>query len=267
MPTTAKGPATLATSSVTFSAKPREPLDTAVRLITPERIVFQYPLAGPFRRLFSYFIDLVILAAVVIFMFFMASLLTLGSPSSLGLFFVGYFFLTWGYGITCEAFLNGQTLGKRALRIRVVTDQGVPITGAQATLRNVVGTIDGLLPFFFMAGLASLCLTRKFQRLGDLAAGPRVIVEEQSLGAGVVKVNEPAVEALLPWLPLRIAAGQDLSRALSDYVKSRLKFSAALRNEMAAPLAKPMRRRFGLPEDATSDAILCAIYHRVFLGE
>ena len=94
-----------------------------------------------------------------------------------------------------------------------------------------------------------------------------VIVEEQSLGAGVVKVNEPAVEALLPWLPLRIAAGQDLSRALSDYVKSRLKFSAALRNEMAAPLAKPMRRRFGLPEDATSDAILCAIYHRVFLGE
>ena len=267
MPKTATTPTTLETRSSTPASKPIAPLDTMVRLITPERIVFQYPLAGPFRRLFAYFLDLVFLVLFVIVLSLVSVILTLGSPSSAGVILVGFFFLTWGYGIVCEAFLNGQTLGKKALHIRVVTDQGVPITGAQATLRNIVGTIDGLIPFVFMAGLASVCLTKKFQRLGDLAAGTMVIVEEPALVVGVVRVKEPAVEALLPWLPLRIAAGQDLSRALSDYVRTRLRFSAALRNEMAAPLAKPLRQRFGLPGDATSDAVLCAVYHRVFLGE
>ena len=267
MPTTANSPFTIHPTSPAVSLKPFEPLDTTVSLITPERIVFFYPLAGPFRRLFAYILDLFVLALIVFILAMISFALTLGSPSSAGIILVGYFFLSWGYGILCEAFLNGQTLGKKALHIRVVTDQGVPITGAQATLRNVVGTVDGLIPFAFMPGLASLCLTQRFQRLGDLAAGTMVIVEEPSVRAGVTKVNEPAVEALLPWLPLRIAAGKDLSRALSDYVKARLNFSAALRNEMAAPLARPFRRRFGLPNDSTSDAVLCAVYHRVFLGE
>ena len=267
MPITGPSPTTIHPASTIPASKPFEPLDTTVKLVTPERIIFFYPLAGPFRRLIAYILDVLVLSLIVFVIAILAFALTLGSSSSVGVILVGYFLLTWGYGILCEAFLNGQTLGKKAMHIRVVTDQGVPITGAQATLRNVVGTVDGLFPFAFMPGLASLCLTTRFQRLGDLAAGTMVIVEEPTVRVGVIKVKEPAVEALLPWLPLRIAAGKELSRALSDYVKGRLKFSAALRNEMAAPLARPFRRRFGLPADSTPDAVLCAVYHRVFLGE
>ena len=36
-------------------------LDTTVRLVTPERITFQYPLAGPFRRAAAYLLDLGVL--------------------------------------------------------------------------------------------------------------------------------------------------------------------------------------------------------------
>jgi hypothetical protein len=36
---------------------------------------------------------------------------------------------------------------------------------------------------------------------------------------------------------------------------------------MAGPLARPLRRRYGLPEEVPHDAVLCAVYHRVFLGE
>lgn len=244
-----------------------EALDTTVRLVTPERIVFEYPLAGPFRRFFAYLLDTLILVALVVVLSITATLLTLGTASGIGPILVGYFALVWGYGAFCEGLFNGQTLGKRGVGIRVVSDQGVPITGAQAVLRNLVGSVDGLLPFCYLTGLVSMVLTEKFQRLGDLAAGTMVVVEERQRRVGVIRLKEPAVDALLPWLPVRIAAGPEMARALSDYVKSRGRFSAALREEMARPLAKPLRIRFGLPADASSDIVLCAVYHRVFLGE
>jgi uncharacterized RDD family membrane protein YckC len=249
------------------AGKGGEPLDTTVRIVTPERIVFGYPLAGPFRRIVAYIVDFAFLVAFVITAAIIAMVLSLGSPSGLGLVFVAFFLLNWGYRVVFETFLNGQTLGKRVLSIRVVSDRGVPITGAQAVLRNVVGAVDGMVPFFFLPGLASMFLTARFQRLGDLAAGTMVVVEERRGRGGIARVKSPAVEALLPWLPLRIAAGPELTRALSDYAKRRERFDPAVRESLARPLARPLRARFGLPADSSGDAVLCAVYHRLFLGE
>jgi uncharacterized RDD family membrane protein YckC len=254
--------------TVTPSAdRQAEPLDTTVRLITPERIVFHYPLAGPFRRLFAYFLDQVAIWVLLFAVIIVSMMVSLGSGAWLGLVLVAYFLLSWGYQMCLEAMFNGQTLGKRALRLRVVSDQGVPITAAQAVVRNLVGAAEGLVPFFYLLALASMVLTKKFQRLGDLAAGTMVIVEDRPWRVGVLSVKEKAVEELLPWLPVRISAGQEMARALSDYVKRRSRFSPPLRQEMAEPLARPLRKLYGLPADASSDAVLCAVYHRVFLGE
>ena len=266
----------MATSSLRQS---EEPLDTTVRLVTPERIVFRYPLAGPFRRYVAYLIDVVLVFVAVVVTGIALLVLSLGSLAGLGPIFVAYFVIMWGYRGFCEVVLNGQTLGKRIVGLRVVSDRGVPITPAQAVLRNLVGSLDGTVPYFLrpdltsmllLFGLTSMLLTRKFQRLGDLAAGTMVVVEERRPRYGVVRVKEPEVEALLPWLPLRVAAGPELARALSDYVKRRERFSKGskgLREEITEDLAKVLRRRYGLPADASSDAVVCAVYHRVFLGE
>ena len=72
---------------------------------------------------------------------------------------------------------------------------------------------------------------------------------------------------LLPWLPLRIAAGPELARALSDYVRSRARFGPERREETGRVPGPAFRRRYRLPETASGDAVLCAVYHRVFLGE
>jgi len=245
----------------------REPLDCVVRVVTPERIIVAHPLAGPSRRFVAYLIDLALLVALSVAAFVLASFLTLGSMAGIGPAFVAVFLLTWGYGAFCEGVFNGQTLGKYCLGLRVVSERGVPISGAQAILRNMVGTVDGPLPFFFQLGLASMILSRQFQRLGDLAAGTIVVIEERRSRRGFTRIKDPAVDALLPWLPGRIAAGSDLARVLSDYVEVRARFAPGRRAEMAEPLARPLRARFGLPGHAPADVVLCAVYHRVFVGD
>ena len=246
-----------------------EPLDTSIRLVTPERITFSYPLAGPFRRALAYSIDfavwcvifLVLLVAVTFFSFVTAQI------GGIGFLFVIWFILQWGYGGFCEAFFNGQTPGKWVMGIRVVSVDGVPITGGQAVLRNLLWTFEWVFPLAFMPALASMLLTRRFQRLGDLAAGTMVVVERPPRRGGIVRLSEPAIEALLPLLPPRLPAGPELARALSDYVQHRGRFNRARREEMAVHLAAPLRARFQLPEQAPGDAIVCAMYHRVFLGD
>jgi uncharacterized RDD family membrane protein YckC len=253
-------------ASATAATAVEEPLDTSVRLVTPERITFQYPLAGPFRRALAYFLDACVIAVLLFVGLIVVMVLSLWSSASMGLYFAFCFVLWAGYGAVCEAVFNGQTLGKMALGIRVVTDQGVPITGTQAFLRNLIWAFDGILMGYIPA-IVCMVLTRRFQRLGDLAAGTMVMVEIRPGRGGVAPVRDGGMEKVLPWLPSRIEAGPEVARALSDYVKHRGRFGAERREEMAAYLAAPLRERFKLPGDAPSDAVLCAVYQRVFLGD
>ena len=246
---------------------PREPLDCVVRLVTPERIVIAHPLAGPTRRFMAYLIDQVLLIVLLLCALLLSLFVTMGSQSAMGPFLLAYFVLTWGYGAFCEGLFNGQTVGKRAMGIRVVSERGVPISGAQAVLRNLVGSVDGLVPFFYLTALASMILSSRFQRLGDLAAGTMVVIEERRWRRGVTRIDDPEVKALLPWLPSRIAAGSDLARALSDYVGARHRFGPLRRAEMAEPLARPLRKRFGLSGKHSADVVLCAVYRQIFVGE
>ena len=254
-------------ATTTTTTRTDEPLDTSIRLVTPERIAFQYPLAGPFRRAPAYLIDVLVWIGLLIVGSIAVHQLTAGAPGiGGGLMNILLFVLLWGYRGACEALLNGQTPGKWCLGIRVVSVDGVPITAGQAILRNLLWTVEWIIPLAFLPALASMLLTRRYQRLGDLAAGTMVVVERQPRRGGVVRPEEPEVLALLPYLPTRLPAGPELARALADYVQHRHRFGRDRREEMAGRLARPLRARYALPERATGDAILCAYYHRVFLG-
>ena len=253
----------------TTETRRAEPIDTSVRLVTPERVEFRYTLAGPFRRSMSYLLDQLVLALVAFAGLVLTAIFSVAfsTVAGIGPFLALYFVLTWGYGAFCEGVFNGRTIGKVALGIRVVTEEGVPITGTQAALRNLVGAADGAIPFLYLTGLASMVLTAKFQRLGDLAAGTMVIVEEPRSGPKIPRVESSDVADVLGLLPLRVSAGSETSRALSDYVRHRKRFGRDRREEIAGHLARPLRQRYSLPPGASADAILCAFYHRLFLGE
>ncbi|MGO9464567.1 MAG: RDD family protein [Isosphaeraceae bacterium] len=244
-----------------------EPLDCVVRVVTPERITLVLPLAGPARRFVAYLVDQMLLAALVLVAILVLLVLAMGSIAGFGPLLVAYFVLTWGYGAFCEGIFDGQTLGKYALGIRVVSEKGVAITGAQAVLRNLVGTADGLVPFCFLVGLATMFLSGRFQRVGDLAAGTIVVIEERRVSRPIARVSSAEVAALLPWLPRRVAAGSKLARVVSDYVDQRRRFTGPRRAEMAEHLARPLRARYAIPRHVPADVVLCAFYDRVFLGD
>ncbi|QGJ72293.1 Membrane protein containing RDD domain [Planctomycetales bacterium 10988] len=256
--------------------------DTHIRLTTPENIAFEYRIAGPFRRLFAYLLDIFFLVigyvSLCLIVLLTANLFNAVIPTGDGFFtailLVSLFGLNWFYGAVLETYWNGQTLGKRLLGLRVLTTDGQPITGLQAVLRNLLRTID-LMPVLYlppgwvgiplgMVGLLTTSANRRFQRFGDFAAGTMVVVEERSFFTALVQINEPEVFALAEQLPATYVVSPTMSRALSNYVGRRKYFSKGRLNEIARHLGEPLAERFELPKDTDYDTLLCALYVMAF---
>ena len=78
-----------------------------------------------------------------------------------------FFVLTFLYYWLQEA-RNGQTLGKRLLGIRVRrVDGGAPGYGP-AFVRTLLRPVDGF--FFYLVGLIAIMVSKRDQRVGDMAA-------------------------------------------------------------------------------------------------
>ena len=88
-----------------------------------------------------------------------------------------FIFGAWGYFPYFETMWEGQTPGKRALGLRVVTRDGAPPGALVCLVRNLLRPLD-FLPGFYGLGTYTILLSRHAQRLGDLAAGTVVIRED-----------------------------------------------------------------------------------------
>src|SRR5205823_8185732 len=242
------------------------PLDATIHVVTPENIAFEYRLAGPFRRLPAFLLDLCIGTAIFMGLTIVIGLMISPTSGSLaGALVVLLFFVVWWfYGVLFETFMNGQTPGKYVLGLRVLTDSGQPINGMQATLRNLLRAADLLLP---LLGLFVMSLNRKYQRLGDLVAGTIVVVEERQWLTGVAKLEDPRAIQLAAYLPPNFIVTRSLAKVLATYVERRRFFSPPRRREVARHLAIPLLERFGLPPDTSYDLLLCALYYRTFIAD
>ncbi len=246
------------------------PIDTRIEIIAPENIAFQYAVAGPFRRLPAYVIDLVIRIITVIvctlaFLFLSSTTFSSGA-FGLGLALVLWFVLDWFYGGFFETVWNGQTPGKRIMKIRVISIDGRPINGTQAVMRNILRAVDSQPVLFYQLGFWTACANDRFQRIGDLACGTMVVVEERADMSGVIRVSDEKALELADRIPIQFRVTRGLAKALSAYVERRRLFSEARRAEIASRLAEPLRMRWNWPP-TDPDRLLCALYHRVFVEE
>ena len=268
--------------------RPAPQIDSTIHVVTPENIAFRYYAAGPFRRLPAYLIDLAIRAFLCGLLYFAGAMVAFtGVLAGFSFVFLGWFVLQWFYGGFFETFMNGQTLGKRVMGIRVLTIDGRPINGMQAVMRNLLRFAD-LMPMVsvqvleplspvplpplyllptYMLGLLVMSLSPKYQRLGDLVCGTMVVVEERHWLTGVAKIEDTRAFQLAGLLPADLKVSRSLASAMSHYVERRRFFSTQRRREVAAYLGAPLTEQYGLPPDTSHDLLLCALYYRTFIAD
>jgi uncharacterized RDD family membrane protein YckC len=93
----------------------------------------------------------------------------------IGVMIIILFLLFAGYFIFFEWLWNGQTPGKRLLKLRVIREDGRPITLWEAIARNLLRVLDALP--VYSVGLIVIFLSNRDQRVGDIFAGTVVIRE------------------------------------------------------------------------------------------
>lgn len=154
-------------------------LDSIRAVETPEGVTLDLVPAGPVARAYAWAIDfLVRIAVYIVAAIFLQFLRGVGA----GLFMILLFLLEWLYPVLFEVLWKGQTLGKRALGLRVLMADGRPVTWTASLMRSI-GMFADILPPPYLTGLLCMLLDQDFRRLGDLMAGTVVVHAETSKGS------------------------------------------------------------------------------------
>jgi uncharacterized RDD family membrane protein YckC len=102
-----------------------------------------------------------------------------------------------GYPVTTETLWKGRTVGKAAMGLRVVRDDGGPIRFRHALVRGLLGVVvekPGAL--VALPGVISMLISERSKRLGDILAGT-VVLQERIPRANTAPVTMPP--QLAPW--------------------------------------------------------------------
>jgi uncharacterized RDD family membrane protein YckC len=157
---------------------------------TPERVPLHFALASIGNRFIACAIDHALQVLTIVLMVIAFTLL--GNISSvsdqlvsapkwvLAILIVLLFLIISGYFAFFEWIWSGQTPGKRWLKLRVIRQDGRPVTFWEASVRNLLRSFD-MMPFpFYSIGLISVFVSTTDQRVGDMVAGTVVVREREA---------------------------------------------------------------------------------------
>jgi len=222
---------------------------------TPEQIPLEFPLAGIGSRFLAIAMDMLIQTLAFLLLIFVGELLiptvarfTPGAWTwAAAIFFLVAFVLYSGYYAMFEVFWNGQTPGKRLVRIRVISDSGRPITVYEAVVRNLLRLVDQL-PGLYVVGIISVFLTARNKRLGDIVAGT-VVVHEKAM-----QETQPdfAAATTAPATPLPTQISGEELELIEHFLQRRYDLSPEVRRQSAEQIAARLRERLGTAHDGAA---------------
>ena len=142
-----------------------------MRISTPEGVDVELTLAGIGSRFIAALFDFMIEFAIILAAGFLLGVVGGdGSGWANAGFAIIFFLVFFGYDVLFEVRARGRTPGKRWTGLRVVRTSGQPVTFVPSSIRNVMRLVDMLpAPPLYAVGMASIFVTGKNQRLGDLA--------------------------------------------------------------------------------------------------
>ncbi len=182
-----------------------DPIRPTVGYATPEDVPLHFELAGAGTRILAALIDQLIIGTILFGLYAVAVFLALlgefitesqitefaeeiqtgqWSAAVMGVALLASFVVNFGYYVVLEMTTNGQTVGKKAMGLRVIRDGGYGLTLAGSLLRNLGRMVD-MLPGTYLVGMVLMVWHRQEKRLGDLLAGTVVVRERRRSAAGL----------------------------------------------------------------------------------
>lgn len=147
-----------------------------IKVGTSQHVNIDYPIAGLGERLVAALIDFGIYFGLwIVFASFSAGISEGVTMIILLSILIGTYVF---YDLICEVFLNGQSLGKKIMKIKVISIDGSQPSLGQYFIRWLFRLIDGLLTMQTCA-LVCIAVSDNKQRLGDMIAGTTLIKTEK----------------------------------------------------------------------------------------
>ncbi len=221
---------------------------------TPEQIALEFPLAGAGSRFLALAIDSFVQVAMLLVLALVAFLAywfrsrgyqSLSTWVFAVLILLG-FVLYYGYFAAFESLWGGQTPGKRAVGLRVISVTGQPITPFDALLRNLLRIVDQM-PGIYAVGVLSIFFTSRNQRLGDLVAGTVVVQEHGLPQTDLAAAEMPATRLGAARLTIEEV------EVIQTFLIRRADLPDYLRGRTATQLADRIRIRLELPAGSHRD--------------
>lgn len=272
----------------------RHIIETEETLIieTPERVPLEFALASIGNRFLAVAIDhfiqyfsIFLIAWVFLSLAGFTSADVADAPDqllsempkwTLAILIIVVFLLFAGYFIAFEWLWNGQTPGKRLLKLRVIRDDGRPLTLWEAIARNLLRICDAVPGFIipiYSIGLIVIFLSSRDQRVGDIFAGT-VVIRERSDEAPTfaetfsTRVRDAAFTRVQK--PLRVNAGVNALtereiEVVESFLRRRWDLTERQRLWMAWRIALPLMYKLKPSyevEDFTYEGFLEEILHR-----
>lgn len=160
---------------------------------TPEGIVLELRPAGVIVRFYAFLVDwairLVMLYAAAIGLMFTGEI-------GFAFWLILLFALEWFYPTFFELQAAGASPGKRVFGLKVVMDNGLPVTAGASITRNLLRAAD-LLPFGYGFAIVCMLVRPDCKRLGDLAAGTMVVHVQRTTSRAVI-ADAPPVAPVRP---------------------------------------------------------------------
>lgn len=147
---------------------------STVRIKTNQNIDIDFEIAGIAERIWARLIDLGIF---ILLFFFLVAINSMANPFGGGGFdyiFITYIIIAFSYPLIMELFFNGQSFGKMALKIKVISLDGSQPSLGQYLIRWIARLVDFTISTGAI-GLVTTALTDNNQRVGDLLAKTTVI--------------------------------------------------------------------------------------------
>ncbi len=153
-----------------------------IKITTPENIEVEYTLADVASRTGAALIDtaaqglvyIVLIVIIALVKYFLTEFYDEYYGWIIGISIIISMLISYGYFIYMELNMNGQTIGKKVLKLRTIRYNGQPLTLKHSSIRNLFRLFIDM----FGVGIVFMFFSKEHKRLGDFAASTVVVAEE-----------------------------------------------------------------------------------------